>query len=165
MFIRDPDLDFLHTPDPGSRGRKGTGSRIRIRKTGFTVPVQNKNYIFFLAKTKRVFFVLDRALSTSRRFRLLRTWRNWVQSKPKRFLPWTGKGTVPRDFFIIILILIKQCPLPCWLPLVFYIFFLTRLDNQDIPVIVSECFLTVYHLYIFSTMYLETRAWIRSANL
>ncbi len=26
MFIPDPDLDFLPTPDPGSRGQKGTGS-------------------------------------------------------------------------------------------------------------------------------------------
>jgi hypothetical protein len=25
----DPDLDFLPIPDPGSRGQKGTGSRIR----------------------------------------------------------------------------------------------------------------------------------------
>ncbi len=29
----DPDLDFLPFPDPGSRGQKGTGSRIRIRNT------------------------------------------------------------------------------------------------------------------------------------
>jgi hypothetical protein len=34
MFIPDPDLDFLPIPDPGSRGQKGTGSRIRIRNTG-----------------------------------------------------------------------------------------------------------------------------------
>ncbi len=31
VFIPDPDLDFV--PDPGSRGQKGTGSLIRIRKT------------------------------------------------------------------------------------------------------------------------------------
>jgi hypothetical protein len=30
---RDPDYDFLPIPDPGSRGQKGTGSRIRIRNT------------------------------------------------------------------------------------------------------------------------------------
>jgi hypothetical protein len=32
----DPDLDFLPIPNPGSRsrGQKGTGSQIRIRKTG-----------------------------------------------------------------------------------------------------------------------------------
>jgi hypothetical protein len=29
----DPDPDFLSIPDPGSRGKKGTGSRIRIRNT------------------------------------------------------------------------------------------------------------------------------------
>jgi hypothetical protein len=29
MFIPDPDLEFLPIPDPGSRGQKGTGSRIR----------------------------------------------------------------------------------------------------------------------------------------
>jgi hypothetical protein len=34
MFIPDPDLDFLPTPDPGSRDQKGTGSRIQIRNTG-----------------------------------------------------------------------------------------------------------------------------------
>ncbi len=27
--IQTPDLDFLPSPDPGSRGQKGTGSRIR----------------------------------------------------------------------------------------------------------------------------------------
>jgi hypothetical protein len=39
MFIPDPDLDFLPIPDPGSRGQKGTGSRIRIRNnaTNFAV--------------------------------------------------------------------------------------------------------------------------------
>jgi hypothetical protein len=35
MFIPDPDLDFLPIPDPGSRGQKGTGSRVLIRITGF----------------------------------------------------------------------------------------------------------------------------------
>jgi hypothetical protein len=33
MCIPDPDLDFLPIPEPGSRGQKGTGSRIRIRIT------------------------------------------------------------------------------------------------------------------------------------
>jgi hypothetical protein len=28
-----PDPNFLPNPDPGSRGQKGTGSRIRIRNT------------------------------------------------------------------------------------------------------------------------------------
>jgi hypothetical protein len=32
LFIPDPD--FLPIPDPGTRGQKGTGSRIRIRNTG-----------------------------------------------------------------------------------------------------------------------------------
>jgi hypothetical protein len=30
----NPDLVFLHIPDPGSRCKKGNGSRIRIRNTG-----------------------------------------------------------------------------------------------------------------------------------
>ncbi len=34
LFIPDPDPEFLPIPDPGSRGQKGTGSRIRIRNTG-----------------------------------------------------------------------------------------------------------------------------------
>ncbi len=33
--IPDPDADFLPIPDPGSRSQKGTGSRIRIRNTGW----------------------------------------------------------------------------------------------------------------------------------
>jgi hypothetical protein len=33
MFIPDPDLDVLPIPDPGTRGKKGTESRIRIRNT------------------------------------------------------------------------------------------------------------------------------------
>jgi hypothetical protein len=32
MFIPDPDLDLLPIPDPASRGEKGIGSRLRIRK-------------------------------------------------------------------------------------------------------------------------------------
>jgi hypothetical protein len=32
-LIPDPDADFLPIPDPGSRGQKGTGSRIRIRNS------------------------------------------------------------------------------------------------------------------------------------
>ncbi len=35
LYIPDPDPDFLPIPDPGSRGQKGTGSRIRIRNTDF----------------------------------------------------------------------------------------------------------------------------------
>jgi hypothetical protein len=31
--IPDPDPDFLPIPDPGYRGNKGTGSRIRISNT------------------------------------------------------------------------------------------------------------------------------------
>jgi hypothetical protein len=29
MFIPDPDPDFFHIPNPGSRGQKSTGSRIQ----------------------------------------------------------------------------------------------------------------------------------------
>jgi hypothetical protein len=32
--IRDPGSGQKPIPDPGSRGQKGTGSRIRIRNTG-----------------------------------------------------------------------------------------------------------------------------------
>jgi hypothetical protein len=37
LVIPDPDADFkfLPIPDPGSRGQKGTGSRIRIRNTDY----------------------------------------------------------------------------------------------------------------------------------
>ncbi len=35
--ISDPDPDFLPIPNPGSRGQKGTGSRIRVRNTDSTV--------------------------------------------------------------------------------------------------------------------------------
>jgi hypothetical protein len=30
LFIPDPDPDILPIPDPGSRGQKGTGSRILV---------------------------------------------------------------------------------------------------------------------------------------
>jgi hypothetical protein len=38
--IRDPEK---HIPDPGSRGQKGTGSRIRIRTTGLVTNVRVKS--------------------------------------------------------------------------------------------------------------------------
>ncbi len=41
--IPDPDLDFLPIPDPGTRGQKGTGSRIRIRNTLLQF-VDKRNY-------------------------------------------------------------------------------------------------------------------------
>jgi hypothetical protein len=37
-WIPGPDADFLPIPDPGSKGQKGIGSRIRIRNTGAKVP-------------------------------------------------------------------------------------------------------------------------------
>ncbi len=33
LLVPDPDPDFLPIPDSGSRGQKGTGSRVRIRNT------------------------------------------------------------------------------------------------------------------------------------
>ncbi len=39
--IRDPDKPI---PDPGSRGQKGTGSRIRIRNTGKKYSITIKKY-------------------------------------------------------------------------------------------------------------------------
>jgi len=44
--IPDPDPDCLPIPDPGSRGQKGTGSRILIRNT--TYIIQNRKSILFL---------------------------------------------------------------------------------------------------------------------
>ncbi len=35
LLIPDLDPEFLHIPGPGSRGQKGTGSRIRIRNSGW----------------------------------------------------------------------------------------------------------------------------------
>jgi hypothetical protein len=35
VVILDPDPDFLPISEPGSRGQKGTGSRIRIRNNAF----------------------------------------------------------------------------------------------------------------------------------
>jgi hypothetical protein len=46
---------WLPNPDPGVKKAPYPGSRIWIRDTGFTVLVLHKNYICFLAKTKRVF--------------------------------------------------------------------------------------------------------------
>ncbi len=39
LFIPDPVPYLLPISNPGSRGQKGTGSRIRIRNTAWTVPV------------------------------------------------------------------------------------------------------------------------------
>jgi hypothetical protein len=38
MFIPDSGSRFVSIPDPGSRGQKGTGSRIRIRGSGMFLP-------------------------------------------------------------------------------------------------------------------------------
>jgi hypothetical protein len=35
IWVWDPGSGKKPIPDPGSRGQKGTGSRIRIRNTGF----------------------------------------------------------------------------------------------------------------------------------
>jgi hypothetical protein len=42
LFIPDPDPNFLPILDPGSWGQKGTGSRIRIRYTGYKIPLRNE---------------------------------------------------------------------------------------------------------------------------
>jgi hypothetical protein len=42
MFIPDPDLDILPIPDLGSRGQKGTGSRIRILIPGIVIRFAEK---------------------------------------------------------------------------------------------------------------------------
>jgi hypothetical protein len=63
MFLSFRKYDFgcssrirILITHPGSRGQKGTDPGSRIRNTGFTVLVLNRNYICFLATTKRVFF-------------------------------------------------------------------------------------------------------------
>ncbi len=50
--IPDPGSgpDYLHIPDPGSRGQKGTGSRIRIRNTGY-IDVQEFHLWIRILKT------------------------------------------------------------------------------------------------------------------
>ncbi len=45
--IRDPEKPI---PDPGSRGRKGTGSRIRIRNTGYRYIIIMKSTPLFKLK-------------------------------------------------------------------------------------------------------------------
>ncbi len=40
----DPDLDFLPIPDPGSRGQKGTGSRITDRGSRIRIRNTEDNY-------------------------------------------------------------------------------------------------------------------------
>jgi hypothetical protein len=49
----DPDPDFLAVPNPGSRGQKGTESRIRIRNIGIP-PVYGTWYI--AVKYRHFFF-------------------------------------------------------------------------------------------------------------
>ncbi len=63
LFIPDPDLDFLPISDPGSRGQKGTGSRIRICNTG-SYP-QNRKwgmllYMLSSGKTRNFFLFIMR---------------------------------------------------------------------------------------------------------
>jgi hypothetical protein len=49
--IPDPDADFLPIPDPGSRGQKGTGSRIRIRNTDYLFTSLNWPFLFAVLLT------------------------------------------------------------------------------------------------------------------
>jgi len=52
LFVH-PATDFLPIPDSGSRGQKGTGSRIRIRNTGrSTTDLTGPETIFFLLLIK-----------------------------------------------------------------------------------------------------------------
>jgi hypothetical protein len=39
LVVFNPDPDFSPIPDPGSRGQKGTGSRIRIRNTAISCTI------------------------------------------------------------------------------------------------------------------------------
>ncbi len=56
LFISDPDPDFLPIPDPGSRGEKGTGSRIRIRDTLDTPNIYTQLLMAWLFKKCKKFF-------------------------------------------------------------------------------------------------------------
>jgi hypothetical protein len=53
LFIPDPDPGFGYLTHPGSRGQKGTGSRIRIRNTGFfsALDLRFDLDLFFVTRT------------------------------------------------------------------------------------------------------------------
>ncbi len=53
---------FLPVPDPGSRGQKGTGSRIRIHNTGTNQEYTGKKQTDLLVLQLTVFFFPLRAL-------------------------------------------------------------------------------------------------------
>jgi hypothetical protein len=58
LFIPDPDPDFLPIPDPGSRGQKGTGSRIpypdlqhwtgRSRDEGQEIRIKRRETLYWI---------------------------------------------------------------------------------------------------------------------
>ncbi len=58
--IPDLDPDFLSNPDPGSRGRKGTGSRIRIRNT---IRNQSSNSVELMPAVLKSLTIRAQALS------------------------------------------------------------------------------------------------------
>jgi hypothetical protein len=70
MFIPDPDLDLLPIPDPGSRGQKSIGSRIRIHDTA------SKHVLNSIAAEKitNLCFLMVNKLSTQIGFDGVRNW-------------------------------------------------------------------------------------------
>jgi hypothetical protein len=66
MFIPGPDLDFLPIPDPGPRGQKSTGSRIRIRNVLFIYPYLKA---FHILSTTQLCFLLSHIFLMSFIFR------------------------------------------------------------------------------------------------
>jgi hypothetical protein len=57
VWVQDPDprsvIRKKPIPDPGSRGQKGTGSRIRIRNTGAVCRATGHNIVHSFARTKK----------------------------------------------------------------------------------------------------------------
>jgi hypothetical protein len=47
--------NLFRIPDPGSRGQKGTGSRIRISNTDYKIVIPAPYLIRYLAKFRKIF--------------------------------------------------------------------------------------------------------------
>jgi hypothetical protein len=77
----DPDADFLPIPDPGSRGQKGTGSRIRISNTAkmYRQKIHEKkfkisNILCFYYQFDNIFLSIITKISTGSGSRYLSGW-------------------------------------------------------------------------------------------
>ncbi len=100
MFIPDPDLDFLHIPDPGSKGHTGNGYQIPDPGSGsatllvcyyvFSPGDNDANSHNFTNETHQLFHC-------NTEFQML----SWVFEPQARFVtrPLTNKHTVYRMVF------------------------------------------------------------------